>query len=49
MRDDDELEAKGYEFTEWDCPECGDVNRAEGDIKGEQHECDNCGAEVWIT
>ena len=46
---DEELEARGYEYTEWDCPNCDEVNRAEGDVKGEQLECGACSAMVWIT
>ncbi len=42
-------EVKGYDYTEWDCPKCGDANRAEGDIKSEEAQCENCGLKVWVT
>lgn len=46
MRDERE-QVKGYLFTEWDCPDCSEVNRREGDASGED-KCERCGAEVEV-
>lgn len=38
----------GVSMTEWDCPECSECNREEGDISGEETTCMHCGCEVLI-
>lgn len=41
-------QARGYDYTHWDCPFCSEANEDEGDIKGETVECPNCGATCFI-
>jgi len=40
----DEVETvRGFPYTHWDCPNCGEVNQTEDEAKGEILECIECG------
>lgn len=48
MDDDPDEEVTGYLYTHWDCPYCGEANESEGDVKGEEVTCDECGRKAVI-
>lgn len=48
--EDDEMpEAKGYDYTHCDCPECGEALEFENDCRGDVVECDMCQCKFRIT
>ena len=46
---DAETDAIGYLYTEWDCPNCSETCRVEGDASGDEVTCDLCHHTIKIT
>lgn len=44
-------EVTGWSCTRVDCPECGEINYAEGDARGDTIRCSNpdCGAALFVV
>lgn len=43
------METHGCLCTEWECPLCDHVNHTEGDINGEDVECEDCQATIEVN
>jgi hypothetical protein len=41
--------ADAFVITDWDCPNCGAANWAEGDATGCKEECDECEEEFVLV
>ncbi len=39
---DDHESTTGYHYTHFDCPYCGSAHEAEGDVRGETFNCQDC-------
>lgn len=48
MSDDDEEPVRGYLYTHFDCPHCGEAGETEGDASHDKVRCTACGKEVQI-
>jgi len=48
MSADDLPEATGYHYTHYDCPECSCAGEQEGDVRGEEFECEDCGCKFRV-